>query len=706
MPARAALVLMVSGFCGLAEAGPPVDWLVAPLGKAVECREIPERQELVLTNGLLRRTFRLRPNFATVDLTHLGTGGSLLRGVKPEAVLILDGRRVAVGGLKGQPDYGFLLPEWLARMTTDPGAFQMAGYRVEKPTAPYPWQARRHAADAPWPPRGLRLTVDFLPPRTDQGKYDGLRVSVHYEMYEELPVVAKWVTIRNGTAKEVVVDGLDCEILAVAAPEKPRLMLRSDYSFGGARTASWEGDPDFLTQPDPAPNDFHADRALLLVSRYAPGPGAHLAPGASFESYRAMLIVHDSEDRERQGLALRRTYRTLAPQVTENPIFMHCAGSDSASIRRSVDQCAEVGFEMVVLTFGSGFNIESEDPAYIARIKADFDYAHQRGIEIGGYTLMVHRDRGPANDVITREGKPFPISCNAATWSDEFVRRVLRFIDATGLDVVETDGPYHGSVCYSTHHAYHRGLADSQWTQWRRCNAFYYECRRRNVFIHTPDFYFFAGANRCAMGYREDNFSLPRWQQILHARMNIFDGTFGKTPSMGWMFVPLVTYKGGGETATIEPLAQHLAEYEWYLAQNFGAGVQACYRGPRLFDTEETKALVRKWVGFYKRHRAILDSDIIHVRRPDGRDIDAILHVNPQLPDRGLAMVYNPTDQPIATVLKLPLYYTGLTGRARVSREDERAEPFDLDAAGNAWVPLRLAPRGMTWLVIRRREGV
>jgi hypothetical protein len=51
---------------------------------------------------------------------------------------------------------------------------------------------------------------------------------------------------------------------------------------------------------------------------------------------------------------------------------------------------------------------------------------------------------------------------------------------------------------------------------------------------------------------------------------------------------------------------------------------------------------VKKWVGFYKKHRAILDSDIIHVRRPDGRDIDCMMHVNPQLKERALAMVYNP----------------------------------------------------------------
>ena len=116
------------------------------------------------------------------------------------------------------------------------------------------------------------------------------------------------------------------------------------------------------------------------------------------------------------------------------------------------------------------------------------------------------------------------------------------------------------------------------------------------------------------MGYRETNFSLPRERQILIARQNIYDGTYEKTPSMGWMFVPLVEYHGGGQAATFEPLCEHLDDYEAHLSQNFGSGVIACYRGPRLFDTDQTKAVVKKWVDFFKRYRPILESDIIHVR--------------------------------------------------------------------------------------------
>ena len=230
--------------------------------------------------------------------------------------------------------------------------------------------------------------------------------------------------------------------------------------------------------------------------------------------------------------------------------------------------------------------------------------------------------------------------------------------------MLENDGSYPGDVCASTNHPGHDGLLDSQWKQWKIITGFYQWCRARGIYLNVPDWYFLAGSSKTGMGYRESDWSLPREQQEIIERQNIFDGTWEKAPSMGWMFVPLTEYHGGGAAATIEPLKDHLEHYETRLANLFGAGVQACYRGPRLFDTDETKAVVKKWVDFYKAHRAILDSDLIHLRRADGRDWDGWLHVNPALKERGLAMIYNPLNEPIERRIRLPLYYTGLTDRA------------------------------------------
>ena len=170
------------------------------------------------------------------------------------------------------------------------------------------------------------------------------------------------------------------------------------------------------------------------------------------------------------------------------------------------------------------------------------------------------------------------------------------------------------------------------------------------------------------------------------------------------MLLPLTEYHGGGAAATIEPLNQHLDAYEAHLAQNFGSGVIACYRGPRLFDTDETKAVVKKWADFYKQYRDILDSDLVHVRRPDGRDIDCVLHVNPRLPHKGLAMVYNPLDQSVTRQLLLPLYYTGLKDRARIRREEGALQSYALDRNSATVIPVELGPRAVTWFVVESAE--
>ena len=122
-------------------------------------------------------------------------------------------------------------------------------------------------------------------------------------------------------------------------------------------------------------------------------------------------------------------YRTLAPWVCENPILMHVTHSEPAGVRAAVDQCAEVGFEMLILSFGSGINLESTDPKYIARIKELVDYAHTKGVRLGGYSLLASRNVGPDEDVINpATGKPggaiFGSSpCLCSKWGEGYFKR-------------------------------------------------------------------------------------------------------------------------------------------------------------------------------------------------------------------------------------------------------------------------------------------
>jgi hypothetical protein len=414
--------------------------------------------------------------------------------------------------------------------------------------------------------------------------------------------------------------------------------------------------------------------------------------------------MHQSYDRERQGLEKRKMYRTIAPWVTENPILMHVRNADDQSVKTAIDQCADVGFEMVIMTFGSGFNLEDQSEENLMRMKNLADYAHSKGIAIGGYSLLASRTIDAQNDVVMPDGQQPTFGhspCLESEWGHDYFSKLYNFYEKTGQDILEHDGSYPGDECYSESHPGHKGLEDSQWNQRKRITDYYKWCRAHGIYLNIPDWYFLNGSNKTGMGYRETNWSLPRKQQEIIERQNVFDGTWGKTPSMGWMFVPLVQYHGGGEAATIEPLKDHLQHYEQRLANLFGAGVQACYRGPRLYDAPETEAIVKKWVDFYKKHRTILDSDVIHIRRPDGQDYDGLLHVNPDLDEKGLLMVYNPLEENIKKTITIDLYYTGLKGEVFLSKNDGIAKTYETDDNQKIELVIEIPARGWAWYTIK-----
>ena len=133
--------------------------------------------------------------------------------------------------------------------------------------------------------------------------------------------------------------------------------------------------------------------------------------------------------------------------------------------------------------------------------------------------------------------------------------------------------------------------------------------------------------------------------------------------------------------------------------QNYGAGVQACYRGPRLYDTEEVKNTVIEVINWYKRYREILNSDIIHLRKPDARDWDGIMHVNPELKEKALAMFFNPTDKEITREIEVPLYYAGLSNKVSVRREEGASSTYTLSSDQKVTLKVTIPALGFTWYV-------
>jgi hypothetical protein len=906
------------------------DWLIHEV-EAKTTFYKTERGELVLSNGLISRIFDLDRGGSTIGLENLMTGENMLRSVRPEAIVEVNGISLPVGGLQGQPIHNYLLESWIPELKEDPGALKLQTFLTGPTEARFEWKKRPEwmPIDVPWPAEGKKITFTYsggdelinllleqstsdegrpillddnfrtlgahwrvqassanesnsfinegkpgeimalsnqavfaeasspdgakvwivqVDPGTDQasswgpglalvdnngityklntrpgdnsfGIFDGtgerktgnleegkpvflrieqkasgflfsyayaekefqelvhiperggeivsfkvgkmdtkggsedfrspgergrshilqveilgsqdqkeknellesfqffkkMDVKVHYEMYDGIPLMSKWITIENKSGQEILINSFKSEILALVEQEsavddksewiKPNISVETDFRFGGmsndnlySSSIAWNADPDYKTQVN-----YQMLTPVLLEAYPKLGPMKTLRPTESMDSFRTWELFHDSWDRERKGLAEKRMYRSQAPWITENPIMMHVRNADNESVKKAIDQCAEVGFEMVIMTFGSGFQIENDSEENLKRMEMLADYAHDKGIALGGYSLLASRSIDEENDVVMPEGKTprFGNSpCLGSEWGNTYFDKLYNFYEKTGQDILEHDGSYPGDVCASNGHPGHKGLEDSQWNQYEKIKKFYEWARGNGIYLNVPDYYFMAGSNKSGMGYRETNWSLPRAQQEIIERQNIYDGTWQKTPSMGWMFVPLVQYHGGGAAATIEPLKDHLPHYEQRLANLFGAGVQACYRGPQLYDSPKTKEVVIKWVDFYKKHRKILDSDIIHIRRPDGRDFDGILHVNPVGKDKGLIMLYNPLDTPIKKKIAVNLYYTGLEEKARLTDDRGNMMVLPLQRDYTVELPIQIPPKSQQWFLV------
>ncbi|MBP8790904.1 MAG: hypothetical protein KBH01_05670, partial [Breznakibacter sp.] len=600
------------------------DWL---LGDAEAKAQLYSNSEghLVLSNGLVSRTFTTKPNGATIGLDLLTKNEAFLRSVRPEAQIEIDGMKFNVGGLIGQPIHNYLLPEWIKDMTADPSSFKLVDYSVSDTKERFAWKKRAQwmPKDMSWPVPGKELVFHYrlddqaigelmgkmnndmnrptlfadgfqkidpawirveskaddrnsfvnegksgeimalantavyaerlvpsgttvflakINPGTDRssswgpgmglvfgdkvvkinlrpgnkefGFFDGeqeitmggleaskavwlrlelknnkviasysynqaswtpvgqtavassskpglvrlgkmdssglnsdhtnkgergrclveafrmlgalnaglnttadklaylrdIVVNVHYELYDGMPVFSKWISVDNESGKSIRINTFKSEILAVTEAESvvdsktkwllPNISVESDYNFGGMSDESifqtslvWNSDPLYKSQVN-----YEMATPCLLEAYPKYGPDQHLEAGNTFHSFRVWELLHDSRIQERKGLEHRHMMRALAPWATENPILMHVRSASDEAVKKAVDQCAEVGFEMVIMTFGSGFEAEDNRPENLQRMKRLADYAHSKGIALGGYSLLASRSINVEND--------------------------------------------------------------------------------------------------------------------------------------------------------------------------------------------------------------------------------------------------------------------------------------------------------------------
>ena len=197
------------------------DWLVDKIDDVTTLTNT-SLGTLLLSNTLISREFLIDPDFATIDFRDLHTtNSSLLRCVKPEAIITLDGIEYNIGGVKPNTQCAYLnRTEFWRNKALDTRAFHYSTYEIGQPKAPFQYKPKRFAPiDIQWPPKGIHLSVYFRAPYYAPLSHKYVTVVVNYEMYDGIPLMAKWLDVIDTSGRgDIDLSFISVELLAVNQP--------------------------------------------------------------------------------------------------------------------------------------------------------------------------------------------------------------------------------------------------------------------------------------------------------------------------------------------------------------------------------------------------------------------------------------------------------------------------------------------------------
>ena len=331
------------------------DWLIAPNKEKAMIYQ--DGKTLILNNGLSKRIFLLGPNLACIHYTNLTNGQELIRSIEPEAKLVINNHNYNVGGLHGQKEKAYLNLEVEKNLYQNDADFIFTKYTIS-PIEPFiHWKANTWLTNSQQA-TGQSVAFEFVSQLPD---LKNILIKVHYELYDRLPLITKWISIENNSLSSIKINRVVNEVLGLVEEEsavvgKPEEMKKqhgiyfeTNYAFNNAmrydisdQTTHWKTDSSYTSQVN-----YNFETPCLLEIYPEKAPGIELAPNEVFKSVRTNELLMDSYDRQRRGLILKKMYRTIAPWTTQNPIFMHLVSKNDQEVKNAIDQCVATGYEAV-----------------------------------------------------------------------------------------------------------------------------------------------------------------------------------------------------------------------------------------------------------------------------------------------------------------------------------------------------------------------
>ena len=294
-------LIILSFLVSTIAAAQKADWLIQATAKKAAI--FIDNKQIILDNGLVRRVFIVEPNASCISYTNLSNGQELLRSIEPEARLVLNAQYYNVGGLRGQKEKAYLKMDVENNLYKNEADFVFTNYSISDIKPFINWKPTTWLTN-PSQAKGKSVTLEFI---SNLPILKNILVQVHYELYDGLPLITKWVSIENKSSASIKINRVVNEVLGLVEEEsavvgKPEEMKKqhgiyfeTNYAFNNAmrydisdQTTHWKTDLSYTSQVN-----YNFETPCLLEIYPEKAPGIALAPNEVFKSVRTNELLMD-----------------------------------------------------------------------------------------------------------------------------------------------------------------------------------------------------------------------------------------------------------------------------------------------------------------------------------------------------------------------------------------------------------------------------